>query len=380
MISESINLGGVETHILTLAEMLMQKKLEIVVVFFSNNKDIEEEFHKIGAKCYFLPMQTLVDRSRRILYMVTLLLQFPILAVLLLHIVKKERVDIIHSHISSVFSSSMAYAISKICRIPIVFTVHGKPQAFPRVFRYIIKNCSGLIVISYELRDYLIRFFEIKNKKIQVIYNGINLERYHPNYGNKSNSEKKRILHVTRLDYEKMNATIKLIEAVPEILMKLPETEIIIIGGGEKFEDVFKQVEKMNEKTGKDSIKMVGTVSPTSLLDYLTMADVVVGVGRVAIEGMACGKPVVIVGNHGLSGVITEENKEKIKYYNFSGRDAKLAYTSHQLAVEIIRLFANNDYYESTSLLGLKILEEELDIKKIAKQIEKSYVQALNKI
>lgn len=378
MVADSINMGGVGTHIFTLSEILVQKKIDIVLVLFSNNKHLEDEFLKIGARCYLLPIPSVKSRSKQIFYIFSLLLRAPFLSISLLRIVRKERVDIIHSHVSSVFSSGIACIISKVCRVPIVYTVHNKIRRFPELFRYITKNCGGLLTISPELMDYLSQSLGIK-ENMYVIPNAIDINKYHPLQNNEFDGKKNRIVHITRMDDEKINATLKLIEAAPEIFAAYPDTEIVIIGGGKNYECVHNMVEGINKKTGGDGITMMGVVAPAVLLHLLNTADVVVGVGRVAIEAMACGKPVVIAGSQGLSGVLTEENKAKMKYYNFSGRDAQSGYTPDQLAAEIIKLFRDSNYYGSTKTLGLKIVKEELNIERIAEQIEELYIQAINK-
>jgi len=54
--------------------------------------------------------------------------------------------------------------------------------------------------------------------------------------------------------------------------------------------------------------------------DYINEADSVVSLGRGAIEGLACGRAVVVCGGKGCDGMITEENIDDLSKTNFIGR------------------------------------------------------------
>jgi hypothetical protein len=49
-------------------------------------------------------------------------------------------------------------------------------------------------------------------------------------------------------------------------------------------------------------------------------SDLVLGMGRVLLEGLAAGKPVVLIGYDRLCGLVTAENLEAFSRSNFSGR------------------------------------------------------------
>ncbi len=51
-------------------------------------------------------------------------------------------------------------------------------------------------------------------------------------------------------------------------------------------------------------------------------ADVVFGMGRSVLEGMAAGRLGVVLGRWGFGGIVKESNVEEIRKFNFSGRNA----------------------------------------------------------
>lgn len=54
----------------------------------------------------------------------------------------------------------------------------------------------------------------------------------------------------------------------------------------------------------------------------LTDSDVVFGMGRSVLEGVAAGRLGIVYGRWGLGGVVTKETSESLRYYNYSGRNA----------------------------------------------------------
>lgn len=64
-------------------------------------------------------------------------------------------------------------------------------------------------------------------------------------------------------------------------------------------------------------------------------ADIVISLGRGAVEAMACGRAAFVYDWHGGDGMITPENYAEIRKHNFSGRRFKTEYTAETLAEEL---------------------------------------------
>lgn len=65
-------------------------------------------------------------------------------------------------------------------------------------------------------------------------------------------------------------------------------------------------------------------------------ADVVIGMGRSVLEGVAAGRLGIVHGRWGTGGVIHEGNIDELRACNFSGRNARMKYhTKEQLIAEI---------------------------------------------
>jgi len=372
MVLDAISMGGVETHTLTLAEELSLRGHEVIVI--SPNKSLEDRFSKLGIKHYTLPIFLTLERKN-----IKKLPKFLFSIFRLINIIKSEKVDIIHSHAPS-SSAYLSYVVSKILKKPLIYTIHGAGSVrfFWKFFKYFGSKYSVIVAISEEIRDYLHLNLKI-NKKISVIYNGINLDNFilTKTEMNASKDDAKKLVHITRLDKVKIGATLKIINAVPEIVKEFPNIRLIIIGTGERFEEVSKTAQEINAKLRKEIIKMVDYVEPEKVPFYLQSSDIVIGAGRVAIEGMACGKPVVFASHGGFGGALTEENWEKIKYYNFSGRGCKNDYNSKDVAQSITKLLIDPTFYHHSQGVCIKVADD-MDIKEVAKQVEKVYLYSIS--
>ena len=94
-------------------------------------------------------------------------------------------------------------------------------------------------------------------------------------------------------------------------------------------------------------------------------SDVVVGLGRSAMEGLACGRPVIVYDNRhynykgSYDGVITKNNIEVLLTKNFSGRVFNRVFEPILVKEEFEKLYVNNtEYYRA-------LAEEYFDASKI---------------
>lgn len=103
------------------------------------------------------------------------------------------------------------------------------------------------------------------------------------------------ILTVCRLsEDERYKGYDRIIEGLPQILGKLPQTRYILVGTGSDRE----RIEKLAKETGvEDAVIFAGFVPNEELCDYYNLCDVFAmpskreGFGIVYLEAMACGKP-----------------------------------------------------------------------------------------
>ncbi|MEM2987558.1 MAG: glycosyltransferase family 4 protein [Candidatus Bathyarchaeia archaeon] len=206
--------------------------------------------------------------------------------------------------------------------IPIIFHVHSTEWGRSggqgsKVVSHLewetAQQANKIITVSHAMQEDLVRH-GWPQSKINVVWNGVDPERYNPKnckpedvegLREKYNIEtdEKMILFVGRLAWVK--SVKNLIQAMPLILEEYPKTKLLILGKGEEQKDI---VETANRLGIKDKVIYRFEFIPEDerILHYAA-ADVCVfpsvyePFGIVSLEAMAMEKPVV-VGSRGVVG------------------------------------------------------------------------------
>jgi len=144
---------------------------------------------------------------------------------------------------------------------------------------------SKYIVVSQEIADHLKDNYGIKEKDIEIIHNWVDINRF--NDGQPLNPIPKRLLVISNHMSEQN-------ETVYRKVCKERNIEFIHVG---LPENPVQNVE-----------------------DYIKSVDVVVTLGRGAMEAMSCGRNVIISDVHGLDGMVTPSTYPEIIKNNLSGR------------------------------------------------------------
>ncbi len=184
-------------------------------------------------------------------------------------------------------------------------------------------EAARVIVTSNYMRREVCKHFKLPWDKIEVIPNGIDLDRYRisvnryeirERYG--VHSGEKLILFVGRLVPQK--GVEHLIRAIPLILEKHPEAKFIIVGEGwmkDRLEALARSILMNHQK-----IMFTGFIPDNEVIALMASADALVipsiyePFGIVALEGMAVGVPVVASQVGGLAEVV-EHDKTGVLVY-----------------------------------------------------------------
>jgi len=98
--------------------------------------------------------------------------------------------------------------------------------------------------------------------------------------------------------------------------------------------EVYKTVKQVAEHYG--TLISIGTdfTQTPDVKEEIKKADIVIGMGRSVLEGVAMGRLGIVHGRWGTGGVVCEENIKNLQRYNFSGRNNQGKWLS---AEEMIR-------------------------------------------
>lgn len=225
----------------------------------------------------------------------------------ILHYVRKHRIGIIHANNPvSGFAGSVVKAIAG---IPLVYTMRGtipdniraRGRGVARMLQLFEKRALSRADLVTAITGHILKTtgsWYGKRIESRVIPNGIDLAKFRNGKGEKIrrefgiNPKARLLLFIGRLVGVK--GIEYLISAMPGILSKFPDTKLLIAGDG----PLRQGLERMAEGLGiKDSVIFAGP--RRDVKDFLNASDMLVlpslheGFPNVALEAMACGRPVV---------------------------------------------------------------------------------------
>lgn len=307
--------------------------------------------------------------------------------------------NIVHCH---TWYAHFAGIAAKLCYgIPLVITTHSLEPLRPWkreqlgkgydasswVEKTAIEMADAIIAVSYETKNDVLKYFNVDEKKIKVIYNGINLEEYVvtketstlKKYG--IDKSKPYALFVGRITRQK--GIIHLVNAIKYID---PNTQIVLCAGAPDTLEIGKEMEdSVNEvkKTRDNIIWIAEMLDKKEVIQLYSHADVFCcpsiyePFGIINIEAMACEtavvasavggiKEVVVDGETGILVPLEQQDAAPFEPIN-PDKFAK------DLAEGVNKLTRNKTLRETMAKNGRKRVEDVFDWTAIAKQVEKLY-------
>jgi glycosyltransferase involved in cell wall biosynthesis len=256
--------------------------------------------------------------------------------------------DIVHIHSNGLLSEMSAlWCRARLRnRKPVVWTMYGteiwhyRPTRAPRLFDAAWSRAQHITFYSRGLYDKA-RELGLDRPGLSVVYPPV-VERFAP-VGAEERIRLRAelglrarhvLLNVKRL--HPLAGQIFLIRALPQVLQRHPDTQLVICGTGA----LLSELQKTAKKAGVEShITFAGLVSNDRVADYNRAADVFVlpslleAMPTVAVEALACGTPVVSADHpggvelHGLFGddvaVVPRENVDALAYMLIRTLDAR---------------------------------------------------------
>lgn len=249
------------------------------------------------------------------------------------------------------------------CRM--VSYIHGEEitteteyRFFGRQRRRYLQRADAIVAVSRFTKKALIRLMGVDPDKVELIHNGVDIERFRPGLKRTDLVErhalqdKRVILTVGRLVPRKGFDAI--IRALPRILADVPNAHYLIIGGGD-FRPMLEHL--VHELSLQSHVSFAGQVAGDDLADYYRICDVFAmpnrempdgdteGFGLVFLEANACGKPVV----GGIAGGAVEAVRD--------GENGLLVdgWSVTNVAEAITRLLVDAELHRHISERGLEI-------------------------
>jgi len=296
-------------------------------------------------------------------------------------IVKREKIDIIQAHQPG--PSLVGYCVAKMNNIPFILRVqHILMNEFPPLFyKKVVEYSSKVSVITPEVKNHLVTIYGLEENKISVIPTAVKMSGRQMSRNHEELKEDKplKILTVTTFGPTKYHSVLELIKAVDLLVQNGINCELTIVGDGPHREDIEKQIERSDAKT-KKVIKMEGQQS--SVERYFIKTDVVVGVGRVAMEALYFGKPLLCCSHFSYAGLFDEKNAKTISNYNFSGRNFNKDSLDYRLIYQDLEKIAHMSAENRNRLseFNMDYFDEHYDATKIAQKTESLFQSSIKNV
>jgi glycogen synthase len=313
--------------------------------------------------------------------------------------------DIVHCH---TWYSHFAGIMAKLCYgVPLVITTHSleplrpwKREQLGRGYdasswieKTAIEMADVLIAVSKETKQDVLKYFDVEESKIEVVYNGIDLKEYVvvnetsvlDEYGIDRN--KPYVLFVGRITRQK--GIIHLVNAIKYIN---EDTQVILCAGAPDTPEIAKEMEDSVREASRTRANVIWIDKMLDKKDVIQLyshanvfccPSIYEPFGIINIEAMACETAVVASAVGGIKEVVVEGetglliNLEQQKSAPFEPVNPDQF--SRDLADGINTIVNNEELQHKMAKNGRKRVEEFFDWTAIAKQTETIYKSLIEK-
>jgi len=285
LLSTSSGPGGAERVISSLAASLDPARYRAVVCLFRTGW-IKERSENLGIPTHVIPTQGMTDwrwacRFRNLL--------------------KDEQVDLIHAH--EFDANVQGAAVAAYLGIPLVATVHGKHYFWEKLrrrlaYRWVSRHAT-MVSVSEDLKRFIVQNVGIDSTRITVIYNGVDV----PLAQDPANIETcRREMNLPEIDrvigvvgnLYPVKGHKYLIDAIPAVLEKYPNTSFVFAGRGQLESDLKQQVNRLGLDKRVHFLGLRQDIPRIlALLDVFVLPSLSEGLSMAILEAMMAGKPVI---------------------------------------------------------------------------------------
>jgi len=304
----------------------------------------------------------------------------------LYHFIKKRRFDIVHTHTSK--AGILGRFAARCAGVPVVIhTPHGHvfygyfSKALTTVFIWVERTTARItdkiITLTDRGKEEHLEFKIGPTDKFVRIYSGIDLSPKLKSSDLKHQLKKQWEINggnfifgcVGRLD--PIKGTTYLIDAMAQVVKKHPKTRLLLVGDGSQKEKLQEQCRALGLL---DLVKFTGfqkdPASFIEIMDVFVLASLNEGMGRVILEAMVYGKPIIATKVGGVPELVHE------------GKNGLLVppQNADALSAAMIKLVEHQELREEMSKQSKTIVGAQFDLDKMVKDIEGLYNQLLKSL
>jgi len=289
---------------------------------------------------------------------------------------KKHKIDLVHLN-NNPFSMDWLIA-SKLHRAPCIAHQRGIRTQLDRS-EIVMARCMDRVVCISEYVWNSLKLSGCKTKNFTLIHNGVDISSFSPRPKNY------KLLQALAIDSGNvvigMIGNIKewkgqhvLVEALGKLVASYPNITVLFVGKFDRHSENYKaRILKLSETSGLTE-NLIFTGYTPNIKEHITLMDIVVHAsiqpepfGRVIIEAMSMGKPVVASNDGGVREIIQHEQSGLLFEPGNSG----------ELAECISRALGRSDLMSSLSSNGRAHVSEHFSIENNARKTVAVYNQLL---
>ncbi len=291
-------------------------------------------------------------------------------------LVQQEQIDVVHAHARA--ASWVCHAALRGLPVPLVSTVHGRQHLHASTSLFDVYG-DRVIAICANLRAHLVAEVKMDAAKIVEIPNGVGFfneglagfpsprtasfnvgphppapspkkergsqtpENYPPSTRYQAPGTEQRLSFIGRFNGGKGERAAGLLQHVfPALLAGFPGLRLALVGGElQHLPDAGKTALAALQAAFDERVEVVGFTDDVP--GWLGRSTLVVGAGRVAIEALGAGCPVLALGEAGSEGIVTEATFATAAASNFgdiAARQQPHGVDFKQILIEIQQFLA----------------------------------------
>jgi len=227
-------------------------------------------------------------------------------------IAKSCSFDVIHAHDWMTVLAGL-YAKEKSGK-PLILHIHS--LEFDRSGEHVNQNiyyverfgmvvADHIVTVSHYTKEVIVHHYGINPDKISVVHNAVTRKEAEPLYHAKKNPDKKIILFLGRITFQK--GPEYFVEAAAKVLKKIPEATFVMAGSGDMMPLMIERVAELG--IGKN-VHFTGFLQGTDIEQIFTMSDLYImpsvsePFGISPLEAMIYDVPVIISRQSGVAEIL----------------------------------------------------------------------------
>ena len=157
-------------------------------------------------------------------------------------VIKEKKIELVHSHTR--ISSFICDKLHRKYKFPFVTTAHWTFKVTP-LLKKMTSWGENVVAVSEDIKEYLINNYNIPEENIFVTVNGIDTEKFSKDIDStkiqeefKLEKSSQRIVYISRLDESRALVAKQLVNISERLNEKIDNLEIVIVGGGDVFDEI----------------------------------------------------------------------------------------------------------------------------------------------